>query len=293
MRESGPTSPKDKGTDQGLSAKADLQNDAFFDETEFETEAEPAEGEASEAPVLSHPRRTSDPVIQWLTIGIALVIIFWLVGVLSAMMFGVLSPAKAPRTSTERDLLGVSAAVQGGKADTQTYSRYVAILINSGQLAKAEQALNQALLTAKTDRSYLYARQADLYFARKDYQGAVTSADKAIAEAKKEIGLYMQANVNANRKPKAGLQTPASYTDAALVKAEALVASKNYAGAIKAFDLYLIEQPIDSDILVQRGQVKVLVGDKKGAEADFRAALSYIPDYQPALDGLKQIGAAK
>ena len=42
-----------------------------------------------------------------------------------------------------------------------------------------------------------------------------------------------------------------------------------------------------------RATAKMQVGDKKGAEADYRAALKYIPDYQPALDGLKQIGAAQ
>ena len=45
--------------------------------------------------------------------------------------------------------------------------------------------------------------------------------------------------------------------------------------------------------LVTRASAKVQLGDKKGAAADYRAALKYIPDYQPALDGLKQIGAAR
>ena len=59
------------------------------------------------------------------------------------------------------------------------------------------------------------------------------------------------------------------------------------------FDVYLKEQPTAADVLVKRGTTKVEVGDEKGAEADFRAALKFIPDYQPALDGLEQIGASK
>ena len=86
---------------------------------------------------------------------------------------------------------------------------------------------------------------------------------------------------------------PASYQTAALAKAAALITTKDYAGAIKVYDIYLADQPVDSDVLVQRATAKIQVGDKKGAEADFRAALKYIPDYQPALDGLKQIGATQ
>ena len=42
-----------------------------------------------------------------------------------------------------------------------------------------------------------------------------------------------------------------------------------------------------------RAQAKAKVGDKQGAANDYRAALKYIPDFQPALDGLKQIGVAQ
>lgn len=239
------------------------------------------------------PQRTSDPVVRWLTLGIAAVVILWLVSIISAMLFGLLTPPTAPRTAAERDLMALTATVESGKANTQTYSQYVATLISAGQLAKAQQSLDQALKIAKTDRSYLYARQADLALAQKDYKSAVAAADKAMAEAEKELKAFMAENVRNNRNKFAGAKIPTSYGDAALAKAEALLASKDYTGAIKAFDLYLKQSPTDSDILVQRAQAKIQVGDKNGAAADFRSALKYIPDFQPALDGLKQIGAAK
>ncbi len=239
------------------------------------------------------PQRTPDPVIRWVTLAIFGVIIIWLVGVISALMLGVFAQPTAPRTAAERDLMALGGTVQSGKATPQEYAYYVNVLIRAGQLSKAQQALDQALRTTKTDKSYLYAQQAQLDLTQQDYKGTVATADKAIAEAKNELKAFMDANVAANRKRTAGVVVPTSYTDAALAKAQALVASKDYAGAIKAFDLYLAEQPTDSDVLVARGTAKIQVGDKKGAEADFRAALKYIPDYQPALDGLKQIGVAR
>ncbi|MEI6623451.1 MAG: hypothetical protein WCP28_16260 [Actinomycetes bacterium] len=237
--------------------------------------------------------RIKDPVAQGLKIAIVLVIIVWLVSMISAMMWGLLSPPTAPRTSAERDLMLYGATIQSGKTPTKTYAQYIGALINAGQLAKAQEALDQALKTAKTDRSYLYSGQAELSLQQKDYPATIVAADKAMAEAKKELKAYKDANVAAKRAPGAGAVMPTSYADAALAKAEALLASKDYAGAIKALDVYIKERPTDSDILVQRAEAKVLVGDKAGAAADYRAALLYIPDFQPALAGLKKIGAAR
>ena len=300
MPESGSVSPEGAGLNENPSAAHTwASEDAFPDAAgggpkEAEgAKVAPTAPEKGKARSQRGPARTNDPVVQWLTLGIFFVIIFWLVAVLSAMMFGLLSPAQAPRTSAERDLLALTGTVQSGKADSKIYAQYIAVLINSGQLSKAQQALEQALKTAKADKSYLYGQQAALLLGQKDYPGAVAAADKTMAEAKAELKAFQDENVKKNRKPNAGAVMPTSYADAALIKAQALLATKDFAGAVKAFDVSLAEQPTDSDVLVQRGLAKLQVGDKKGAEADFRTALKFIPDYQPALDGLKQIGAAQ
>lgn len=239
------------------------------------------------------PPRQTDPVVRWLTLAIAGVVVFWAVSMIAAMFFGLLKSPSSPRTSAERDLMTLTGTVQSGKATTQTYAQYVATLISAGQLSKADAALNEAFQTVKQDKSYLYAQQADLRLAQKDYQGTVEAADKAMAAAQQELKDWMDNNVKNNRKKTAGAKMPESYETAALAKAQALLASKDYKDAIAAFDIYLKKSPTDSDILVLRGTTKIQVGDKAGAEADFRTALKFIPDYEPALDGLKQIGAAK
>jgi tetratricopeptide (TPR) repeat protein len=250
-------------------------------------------GSSKGAPAPSAPRSGGDPVVRWLALGIFAVIILWLVGMLSAMMFGLLTPAKAPRTETEAQLLTLQVTVDSGKAPAQTYAKYIGVLIDSGQYGKAQQALNEALKTAKKDKSYLFAEQARLALAQKDYKGTVAAADQAMTTAQAELKAFEDENVRNNRRKEAGAVLATSFATAALAKAEALLGSKDYPNAIKAFDVYLKQSPTDSDILVQRALVKVQVGDKKGAEADYRTALKFIPDYQPALDGLKQIGAAR
>lgn len=288
MQESGPMSPTDESPDQSPSAGS---SGAKSPDAKSGRGASKKKTGPSRPP--QRPKRTSDPVIRVLLWGIAAVVVIWMVSMLSAMIFGLLTPPAAPRTAAERDLMALTSTVKSGKANTQTYSQYVAVLISAGQLSKAQQSLDQALKNAKTDKSYLYARQADLALARKDYQAATKAADKAMAEAEKELKAFMAENVKNNRNKYAGAKIPTSYTDAALAKAEALAASEKNKDAIKAFDLYLKQSPTDSDILVQRAQVKIKVGDTKGATADFRTALKYIPDYQAALDGLKQIGASR
>ena len=281
MQESGPTSPGDEG----------LKKDPAASEGR-ETGSSSAESGSSTAPAPVRAR-TSDPVIRWLMLAIFAVVILWLAGMLGAVMFGLFNPSGAPRTSAERNISYYESLVQTGKASTQTVSLYIDTLIQAGQLSKAQSALDQALKTVKKDKSYLLAEQAQLLFAKKDYQGTVTAGDKAMAEAQNELKAAMAANVANNRAPNAGATLADSYSTAALAKANALVASNDYGAAIKAYDAYLIARPLDSDILVARATAKVQVGDKVGAAADYRAALKYIPDYQPALDGLKKIGAAK
>lgn len=239
------------------------------------------------------PQRSADPVIRWLTLAILGVIILWLAGVVSALFFGQIDPAGQPRTAVERDLNYFSNLVQSGKASSTTYAQYIDTLIRAGQLARAQSLLDQLLQGARTDKSYLLAEQAELALANKDYDGVLTSADIAMAEAEKELKAFKDANVVADRSPNAGARMPDSYSTAALAKATALVQMKNHAEAVKAFGVYLKVNPTDSDILVMRALSKVQLGDKKGAGTDYRAALKYIPDYQPALDGLKQIGAAR
>ena len=277
MQESGPKSPKGDAPDQGQKAR------------QANEKAAPPAASAQ----VRRPQRTADPVTRWLTFVILGLIILALAGVVSAVVFGVINPGGPPRTASERDIDYFSGLVQSGKADSKAYAQYVDTLIRAGQLSKAEQALDRAMQTAKKDKSYLYAEQAQLRLVQKDYQGTATAADTAMAEAQKELKAFMAANVAANRRADAGATMPDSYSTAALAKASALIASKDYANAIKAYDTYLKVQPIDSDVLVERGFAKAQVGDKTGAAADYRAALKYIPDYQPALDGLKQIGAAK
>jgi tetratricopeptide (TPR) repeat protein len=50
-------------------------------------------------------------------------------------------------------------------------------------------------------------------------------------------------------------------------------------------------EPALEESWVWRGRAKAAMGDSAGAIDDFRNALKWHPDFQPALDGLKALGA--
>jgi len=232
-------------------------------------------------------------VVRWLGIAIFVIVALALAAGLSALAFGLFDPSGAPRTQVERDLAFYGEKIQTGKVNSATTAAYVDALVRAGQLAKATDTLERALQIAKSDKSYLLAEQAKIDFTNKRYEDATESATEAMKEAEKELQAFKKRNKAANRVESAGAVMPQSYSTAALTKADSLVALNKTADAIKAYDAYLKDAPTDSDVFVMRAQAKSKVGDTKGAEKDYRAALKFIPDYQPALDGLKQIGASK
>ena len=85
----------------------------------------------------------------------------------------------------------------------------------------------------------------------------------------------------------------ADYYNAALVKAYALVKLSRWKEAVAAFDIFMKTNPTASDVLIDRGNAKVELKDKAGAEKDFREALRFGPDNPEAKAGLKRIGVAQ
>ena len=257
------------------------------------TDAEPLTPADDSAPTTGSSAALSaaDPVLRAMLVAIIGVIILFLVAIISAMVFGYIGTPKAPRTAVERELNVLSAKVETGKADVKTWANYVKALTAAGQYSKAQAALDKSLKAAKSDKSFLLVEQARLDLATERYSESAKSADKAIAEAERELQKRLEEVAKKNVKADLEKERPLSWGEAALIKAEALGRTEDIDAAIKAYDAYLVLMPTASDMFVERGQLKAKNGDKAGAEKDFREALRFVPDSQPALDGLKQIGA--
>jgi tetratricopeptide (TPR) repeat protein len=221
----------------------------------------------------------ADPVVRRLVYtAVALVIVF-LVTVLAVLVTGVAAPT-GPRSVAERQLMVTAYQAQGATGNAM--APYVSALVDAGDLNAARVALAQARasVSATTPPAALDLAEARLLSASGEYDKAATVADsamngfKATAESKDAV-------------------VGQDYYNAVLVKAYALVELGRLDEAVAAFDIYLKANPTASDIYIDRGNAKVVLDDKAGAEKDFREALKYVPYDKDAKAGLKKIGVAE
>lgn len=236
------------------------------------------------------PRLTDDPVVRRiLRLAVGLVILF-LATVVSALFFGLLNPS-SPRTATERALNVYESAVEAGNANPAVYAAYTRALTEAGQYNRAQEVLNASQDATGTAKATLQVEQARLDLARDDYEDAIKSADVAImqfaADRKKLEEVYKERGMPTPE------DRPVEHRYALIIKAEAFAKLDRADDAIKVYSEYLKIWPVDSDVLTLRGDLYADTGDKGSAEKDYRAALQFVPDYEPALEGLDKIGAKR
>ena len=248
--------------------------------------------EQSEGPPSSRKRGLlADPVVRTMVyISLGLVILF-LTTVVGVLVTGVAAPT-GPRSVAERQVL---MALGSGQARAGAASApYINALIAAGNLPAARVALSQARgsVSATTPVSDLDLSEARLLSADKQYENAVSLADKAMKGYKaKHDALVAKGGTTAEKAKSFGYGP--DYYDAALVKAYALVELGRWKDAVAAFDIFISVNPTASDILIDRGNAKVELKDKAGAEKDFREALRFVPYDEEAKAGLKKIGVAQ
>jgi len=221
----------------------------------------------------------ADPVVRvmaYVAIGLVALFLATVVGVLAT---GVTAPT-GPRSSAERELM--IAAAQANGASGNGVAPYVNALVATGNLPAARVALAQARasVSATSPPSDLDLAEARLHSADKEY-------DKAVALADKAMDGYMAAATAKD------VTVGAEYYHSALVKAYALVSLGRWKDAVASFDIYLKANPTASDIFIDRGNAKIELKDKTGAEKDFRMALKFVPYDEEAKAGLKRIGVAQ
>jgi tetratricopeptide (TPR) repeat protein len=213
--------------------------------------------------------------------------------VLYALIAGVINPP-APRTAVEFALQRSEAAVKARPGSGKDWADYVTLLMQTGDMGEAKKQLKKARRLVK-DKTLVYLNNVDMAIlvSESKFKEAYAASDgylkfdeKVRGDAIKEYGargIVVTPEVVAGQN-----QVTAELLT---YRARAAAGLKKYDKALEALDFALQSSPGASDILVLRAAVHIQAGDKKAAIADFREALTYIPDYQPALDGLKALGA--
>lgn len=234
------------------------------------------------------PRRDPAEVNRWLIAAIIGVVVLILTVGLWIVATGIMNPP-TPRTYHERQLDLLETVVKQKPKAVSAWSDYVRALTAAKQYSAAQRTLARAEKVVGKDTPELALERARLTLARGDQkQGAaeLAKALKITQDLRKEV-LAEFAKKGVVVDPKI-IKGPVM-AEIARLQGDQFASEKKWPEAIKAYSIALVERPTDADLLVLRGSVYLETDDAEKAEADFKQALEYIPDFQPALDGMKRL----
>jgi len=232
-----------------------------------------------------------DPiVVRMMYVAVGIVLIF-LVTVLGVLASGI-TKQSGPRTLAEQEAVISGEEVRQGSTNPAVWGQYIAALIASGQEGRAKNMIAKGRESIDDSATAEFTlAEVRLMAANEDFEGVVKAADdgmKQIQEA--HDAALAKGGLAAQTANLEGLHM--NYYILALLKADAYRELGDWAKAIEQFDLYIDRNPGAADILIDRGNAKIEVGDTDGAEADFRKALEFTPENPEALAGLEKIGVA-
>jgi tetratricopeptide (TPR) repeat protein len=218
--------------------------------------------------------------------------------VVSALYLGFIGSERAPMTVTEREVMAWESVTSDPESPVtaEQWQSYVLALVADGQLQRAQQVINRVNADATIDQSQgahmLYGEGVlrSTEGRHEDALAAFTAAMEAAVEAYEEELARGDAE-GPNWAMAMGLHP--NYYRSALERAVIYREQARWSEGIEMLDIYLEGNPQSAGVLVDRAYLKIQVDDLDGAEADYRQALRYVPDFQEALDGLQQIGVGE
>lgn len=238
------------------------------------------------------PRKDSgeDPVAWWLKIAIFLLVVTGIIGVLYALVIGLINPS-TPRTATEAKLIVLQNAVKTVPASGAARRDYALALAATGQPDKAMAEIARGKKDLKgLDKTEVYIAQLSILFDQKKYAEVIKVAQEATtydqAARAAIIKQYAKPNVkfgDADLPQEAAIQI-------LVFDARAKGATQDWNGAIASLTAAVKRDTQASDLYYMRGSAYQKLGDKAKARADYTTALKYVPGYAPAEQGLKQLG---
>jgi len=157
----------------------------------------------------------------------------------------------------------------------------------SGDTRAASRSVERADTALGTRRGPVGIEVARIAFLEEDFEAALEEIDAALAIVAEETEAERKSLAERN------IVMDPDFTaeiDARVLKGEILTAAGDAEGAIDAYTEALEFNGRMADVLLARGLLYEELGQAEEARADFEAALTYIPDYAPALEALDRIG---
>jgi tetratricopeptide (TPR) repeat protein len=198
----------------------------------------------------------------WLT-GLVLVLILGVLVVGGLLVRSVFMPTEQVTTAAERDLVIYKQRVAAAPNDWKVRVKLAAAYLAAGEPARAITEADRAIaieeraVDAHLVKGYAYEGMGDTAKAEKEYLEVLKYVDAASDANMRLAALYMTQNK----------------LDKAAERLDALLAAN----------------PGAADALVLRAHVFALAGDKVKAKEMYEKALTFIPDYRDAIEGLKAL----
>lgn len=235
------------------------------------------------------PSSRSTLYTRVLVVAIFVVLAAMLTLLLWAVAAGVFQ-RQAPRTFVERQIDMLESVVKEKPKSEEAWADYALALVAAKQYSRADDVLNRAEKATGKNVIDLELVRARLAYARGDEAAALKLTEKAIKDGLefrlKEMGRLASTGLT----PDPTLIKGPILASAYYFQAQLLADREEYDAAIEALNKALVEEPTSADALVMRGNLYIKSSNEASASADFAQALKFIPDYQPALDGLESLG---
>lgn len=257
--------------------------------TRDEDEDSPAPGtEGPDSPDASdedieEPPAEPDIVSAWL-LRVALALIIVVLATATALVVFFVTAEKAPRTAVERDIAAAEIAVREHSSDPAAWQALAYAYVRGARFDDAVEVSRRG--RTATGAEVLLLSEADALRAAGRDKEALVIYDEAVTALSEEESAAVAA------RKKQGIATPT--TNESLVTAfygRSLSRSKtgDTSGAIADVKKALEIDPRQSSLLATLGELYEKTGETAKAEAAYREALQFIPDYPAALLGLKRL----
>jgi len=231
-----------------------------------------------------------DPIARIIAGAIGLMIIGALLALVFALTSGFFVIGDSPQNYDEQKVISTRnyLLIADDRSKAQAWADYIMALELNGQSSEArdELALAQAEnLEVERSQAIMFAHAFLL-----EREGRIDEASALYTELS---ALLMEAYETelargGDKNWAIASGVPENFLRAQLSLASFAIKAKDWESALSYLDTYLEIKSTDAGVLIDRGNVKLELGDKQGALKDFERALMFLPDDPEALEGKKQ-----
>jgi len=237
----------------------------------------------------SKKQAQADNYIRLILALCALVVIGALLTAIFAIVNGVIDlNTDVPRTVSEYQEIKAGALL-GADETAEAFGILALSQIENGRFEQAEMTIQQGRSMNFEDEEQNFAfdfAEAVMAHTKGDTQRAIELYENTMELIEESFDRMYVKDISPNWAKAHGLHP--NFHDSALALAFLYGEQGDMTKKVEFLDIFLRGNPTAGDMLVERGNAKLELGDKEGAAEDFTEALRFLPNDELALEGLEK-----